>query len=162
MGNKFEEERKELVEQMAKILPLIETERAAYIKAEGGRLAAIIGTGYWNKEIGDFEIFHGRKGDDLALIEDRPKDPYDITIEEMYWITLQYKRIERVGTETYTDFFHMMPEDKKRIGLLARMWHKLMHDTLCTDLEIRELEEGHDAFIDRKLTDPVKVINNRI
>ena len=160
MANKFEEERKELVTQIAELLPLIEIERAAYVKAEGGRLAAIIGTGYWNKEIEDFEIFHGRKGDDLALIEDRVKDPYDITIEEMYWITQQYKKIERVGTETYTNFFNMMPEDKKRIELLSRMWHKITHDTLCTEAEIRELKEGHDAFINGKLTDPVKVIHN--
>ena len=69
MANLFEEKREKLVEQMARILPLIETERQAYIHAEGGRLAAIIGTGYWNKEIEDFEIFHGRKGDDLAETE---------------------------------------------------------------------------------------------
>lgn len=162
MANKFEAERKELVDQMIRVLPLIEEERAAYIKAEGGRLAAIIGTGYWNKEIEDFEIFHGRKGDDLALIEDRVKDPYDITIEEMYWITLQYKKIERVGTETYINFFNMMPEDKKRIELLSRMWHKITHDTLCTEAELKELTEGHDAFIDRKLTDPVQVIHNMV
>ncbi|MBP3875594.1 MAG: hypothetical protein J6E41_07855 [Lachnospiraceae bacterium] len=160
MANKFEEQRRELVAQMTELLPLIETERSAYIKAEAGRLAAIIGTGYWDKEIEDFEIFHGRKGDDLALIEARKKDPYDITIEEMDWITGLYKKIERVGTETYTNFFNMMPEDKKRIGLLSRMWHKLTHDTLCTEAEIAALKEGHDAFINRKLTDPVKVINN--
>lgn len=160
MANRYEEERKELVEQVRRLMPLIETERAAYIRAEGGRLAAIIGTGYWDRSIEDFEIFHGRKGDDLALIEDRVKDPYDITIEEMYWISQQYKRIERVGTETYTSFFRMMPEDKKRMELLSRMWHKLTHDTLCTDEEIRELEEGHDVFINNKLTDPVKVIHN--
>ena len=160
MANLFEEKRQKLVEQIARILPLIETERQAYIHAEGGRLAAIIGTGYWNKEIEDFEIFHGRKGDDLALIEARPKDPYDITIEEMLWITKQYKKIERVGTETYTNFFHMMPEDKKRIELLSRMWHKLTHDTLCTDAEIEDLENGHDAFINMKLAVKVKVIHN--
>ncbi|MBQ9156637.1 MAG: hypothetical protein IJ137_07645 [Eubacterium sp.] len=158
MANKFEEERKELVAQMMELLPLIEVERSAFIKAEAGRLAAIIGTGYWNKEIEDFEIFHGRKGDDLALIEDRKKDPYDITIEEMEWITRQYKKIERCGTETYINFFNMMPEDKERIQLLARMWNKLTHDTLCTDAEICALKEGHDAFIDRKLLDPVVVI----
>lgn len=158
--NKFENENRELTAQITHCLPLIEIERAAYIKAERGRLAAIIGTGYWNKEIEDFEIFHGRKGDDLALIDDRPHDPYGITIEELYWITQQYKKIERVGTETYTLFFNMMPEDKKRIGLLSQMWHKLTHCQLCTEEEIRQLDEGHDGFINDKLTDPVKVINN--
>lgn len=160
MANLFESKREKLVEQMTKILPMIEVERHAYIHAEGGRLAAIIGTGYWDKEVEDFEIFHGRKGDELALIEARTKDPYDITIEEMFWITKQYKKIERVGTETYTNFFNMMPEDKKRIELLSRMWHKLTHDTLCTDAEIEELEKGHDEFINMKLDVKVKVINN--
>ena len=162
MANLFEEKRQKLVEQIARILPLIETERQAYIHAEGGRLAAIIGTGYWNKEIEDFEIFHGRKGDDLALIEARPKDPYDITIEEMLWITKHFFFNDTATTEIYTNFFHMMPEDKKRIELLSRMWHKLTHDTLCTDAEIEELENGHDAFINMKLAVKVKVIHNII
>ena len=35
MANLFEEKREKLVEQMARILPLIETERQAYIHAEG-------------------------------------------------------------------------------------------------------------------------------
>ena len=158
MSNKYEEERKELVAQMKEIMPLIEEERAAFIKAEFGRVQAIIGTGYWNKEIDDFEIFHGRKGDELALIDDRKKDPYDITVEELYWCTLQYKKIERVGTETYINFFNMMPDEKKRFELLARMWHKITHDTLCTEAEIKTLKDGHDDFINKKLTDPVEVV----
>ena len=36
MANLFEEKREKLVEQMARILPLIETERQAYIHAEAG------------------------------------------------------------------------------------------------------------------------------
>ena len=51
MANLFESKREKLVEQMTKILPMIEVERQAYIHAEGGRLAAIIGTGYWDKEV---------------------------------------------------------------------------------------------------------------
>lgn len=158
--NKFEEENRALVAQLQHCLPLIETERAAYIKAEHGRLAAVIGTGYWNREIEDFEIFHGRKGDELALIDDRPHDPYEITIEELYWITQQYKKIERCGTETYTLFFNMMPDEKERIKLLSEMWNKLMHGALCTEEEIRRLDEGHDAFIDEKLTNPVIIKGN--
>ncbi len=158
--NTFEQENRGLIAQIVHCMPLIEIERQAFVKAEQGRLAAIIGTGYWNKEAGDFEIFHGRKGDDLALIDDRPHDAYGITIEEMYWITQQYKRIERVGTETYTLFFNMMPEDKKRVKLLSEMWYKLSHGKLCTDAEIQELDEHHDDFINSKLENPVKVIGN--
>jgi hypothetical protein len=158
--NRFENDNRELAAQIAHCMPLIEIERLAYIEAERGRLAAIIGTGYWNDAIGDYEIFHGRKGDELALIDDRPHDANEITIEELYWITKQYKKIERVGTETYTLFFNMMPRDRERIKLLSGMWHKLSHEELCGEDEIRELDEGHDAFIDYKLTDPVKVISN--
>ena len=158
--NKFESENAELVSQLKELLPLIEIERAAYIKAEHGRLAAIIGTGYWNKEIEDYEIFHGRKGDELALIDDRKHDAYGITVEEMYWITQQYKRIQRCGTDTYTLFFNMIPEERERFKLLSDMWHKLMHGELCTPEEIAELKDGHDEFIEKKLTNPVKVIGN--
>lgn len=158
--NKYETEHRKLTEQIAHCMPLIETERQAFIQAEKGRLSAIIGTGYWSKEIDDFEIFHGRKGDELALIDDRLHDVYAITVEEMYWITQQYKKIERCGTETYTLFFNMMPEDKERFSLLSAIWHKLSHQTPVSDEEIKKLDEGHDAFIDRKLVDTVKVIGN--
>lgn len=158
--NLFENENRALVHQITCCMPLIEIERQAFIRAEQGRLAAIIGTGYWNKEEGDFEIFHGKKGDDLALIDDRPHDAYSITVEELDWITQLYKRIERVGTETYTLFFNMMPEDKKRIKLLSGMWSKLSHGQLCTAEMVKELEDGHDAFIESKLTNPVQVIGN--
>ncbi len=158
--NTYEREHGALVAQVAHCFPLIESERMAFIQAEKGRLSAIIGTGYWNKEIEDFEIFHGRKGDELALIDDRPHDVYAITIEELLWITTLYKKIERVGTETYTLFFHMMPEEKERITLLSDIWHKLSHGELCTEEEIRALDEGHDAFIEKKLINPVKVIGN--
>ena len=72
MANLFEEKRQKLVEQIARILPLIETERQAYIHAEGGRLAAIIGTGYWNKEILHqlFSYDAGRQEADRVIIQD--------------------------------------------------------------------------------------------
>ncbi|MBQ2678276.1 MAG: hypothetical protein IJF96_05180 [Firmicutes bacterium] len=158
MNEEYRENRTKLNEQLTELMPLIEIERSAYIHSEHGRLQAIIGTGYWCKEIDDSEIFHGRKGDDLALIEDRPKDPYDITIEELYWITLQYKHIERCGTDSYLNFFNMLPEDKERMKLLSGMWHKMTHETLCTDQEIKALKEGHEAFLARMTGVPVKVI----
>ena len=154
----FIRSRKALNEQIARLLPLIEEERAAYIETEYGRLQAIIGTGYWDDEMGRNEIFHGKMGDDLRLIEDRPRDPYDITVEELYWITEQRKHIERVGTDSYLKFFNMMPDDKKRIRFIAGLWHKLMHKTPCTEEEIRELEDGHQEFIDRKFRKAVTVI----
>jgi hypothetical protein len=35
-----------------------------------------------------------------------------------------------------------------------------MHGELCTPEEIAELKDGHDEFIEKKLTNPVKVIGN--
>lgn len=152
------DKRKELDAQFTELAPVIEQERCVYIHAEYGRVQAIIGTGYWNKETGQAQIFHGTLGDDLALIEARPKDPFDVTIEELYWITTQYKHIERCGTESYLNFFNMMPEDKARVKLLAEMWHKITHETLCSEEEIQKLKDGHDEFCKRKLTDTVTVI----
>ena len=68
------------------------------------------------------------------------------------------KRLNGLERKPTLIFFNMMPEDKKRIELLSRMWHKLTHDTLCTDAEIEELENGHDDFINMKLEVKVKVI----
>ena len=158
MVHEYMRQREDLDKQIRECMPLIEAERAVYIRAEYGRLQSIIGTGYWDKEAGRSEIFHGRTGDDLALIDDRPKDPYDITVEELEWITRQYKHIERCGTDTYLNFFNMMPEDRERIRLIAGMWRKLTHEELCTEQEVRTLREGHDGFTERKLSDPVKVI----
>ena len=158
MGMEYLEERRTLDQQIRELLPVIEQERSVYIHAEHGRLQSVIRTGYWDREAGESAIFHGRMGDDLALIDDKPKDPYDITVEELYWISEQVKHIERCGTDSYLRFFYMMPEDKDRMKLLAHMWHKLMHGHLCTEAEIRELQDGHEAFVERKLTDPVKVI----
>ncbi|MBQ6622234.1 MAG: hypothetical protein IJH75_05320 [Mogibacterium sp.] len=154
----FMAKREKLNAQLFEFLPLIEIERCAYITAEYGRVQSVIGTGYWDKAAGQNQIFHGRMGDDLALIEDRPKDPYDVTIEELWWITTQYKHIERCGTDTYLNFFNMMPEDKKRIKTIANFWHKLTHETPLTDEEIAELRDGHEPFLDRILSTAVKVI----
>ena len=54
----------------------------------------------------------------------------------------------------------MMPSDRKRFELLAKMHSKLTHEQLCSREETEELLNGHDSFINEKITDPVKVINN--
>lgn len=156
--SEFLKSREKLSGQLPELLPLIEEERCAYIEAEYGRVQAVIGTGYWDDEMGRNDVFHGKMGDELRLIEARPKDPYDITIEELYWITCQHKHIERVGTDSFLKFFNMMPEDRERIHLLAEMWHKLMHGEPCTSAEIAELKYGHEEFLDRKFEEAVKVI----
>ena len=156
--DEFKKSREKLSEQLSVLLPIIEEERCAYIETEYGRVQAIIGTGYWDDEMGRNEIFHGKMGDDLKLIDDKPKDPYDITIEELYWVTQQHKHIERVGTDSFLKFFNMIPEDRKRIKFIATLWYKMMHKTPCSDEEISELKERHEEFLNRKFNEPVKVI----
>lgn len=158
MDREYVKRREMLDRQLTECMPLIEIERSAYIKAEFGRIQSVMGTSYWNQDMDVQEIFHGEAGDELLPIEKQVKDPYDVTIEELDWMPKQYKRIERRGTETYMGFFRMMSEDQERICLLARIWHKLTHETLCADLEIKELKEGHEAFLKRKLYDSVVVI----
>ncbi|MGN0158551.1 MAG: hypothetical protein ACI39W_05355 [Brotaphodocola sp.] len=145
-------------EQIYQLMPVIETERAAYISKEHGRLKAIMGTGYWEEETKSYQIFHGRVGDDLALIDMKIRDPFDITIEELFWITKQVKKVERCGTYSYLAFFNMFPRDLTRIKLLAACWSKLTHMQICTEEEVREVLDGHDAYLNALCEDEVKVI----
>lgn len=145
-------------EQVHQLLPVIELERCAYISKEYGRLKAIMGTGYWDESSKSYQMFHGNAGDDLALIDTQPHDPLDITIEELYQITKRTKKVERCGTYSYLAFFNMFPTDLKRIGLLAVCWQKLTHKMPCSEDELREVLDGHEAYMNSLYEDEVKVI----
>lgn len=145
-------------EQVYQLLPVIELERCAYISKEHGRLKAIMGTGYWEEETKSYQIFHGRVGDDLALIDTKIHDPYDITVEELFWITKQVKKVERCGTFSYLAFFNMFPRDLNRMKLLAVGWRKLTHGKVCSDAEVQEILSGHDIYMNGLHEDDVKVI----
>ena len=131
-------------------LPVIEIERRAIILKDHGRLQAIMGTGYWDAKNEVQLKFHAAPDADPVLIDAWEGDPFDITIDELNWITKVEKRVERVGTVSSLVFFNFYPEDKKRIELLARMWHKLTHNVICGEAEVKALLEGHQAFMDRK------------
>jgi len=143
--------------QAAELMPVIEQERCVFIHAEYGRLQSLIGTAYWDKAAKESRIFRGREGDDLSMLEEDKKDPRDITIEELLWITAQVKCIERCGTNSYMNFFNIMPDDRERLQLLAGLWHRITHEELCTAEEIRALKDGHAEFIQRKLGSTVTV-----
>ena len=68
------------------------------------------------------------------------------------------KRIERLGTVSYMPFFRMMPEDRKRLHLLHTMQEKIYHHYPCLDSEVKELKEGHDAYLAYKNDDGPAVI----
>ncbi len=144
--------------QVKEMLPIIEIERCVFIQKEYGRLKGVMGTGYWDKNAQTSLIFHGEIGDDLALIDTKFYDPYEITIEELYWMTKQVKKVERCGTFSYLNFFNMFPEDQKRIQLLATCYGKLTHGKNCSQEECELVLNGHDAYMDSVLNSGVKVI----
>lgn len=145
-------------EQVHQLLPVIELERCAYISKEHGRLKAIMGTGYWEETSKSYQMFHGNVGDDLALIDTQPHDPFDITIEELYRITKLTKKVERCGTYSYLAFFNMFPNDLKRVELLAVCWKKLTHKTTCNAGEVQAILDGHEAYMKSLHEDDVTVI----
>lgn len=144
--------------QVKMVMPVIEVERSLYIQKEHGRLKGIMGTGYWDRNEQTSLIFHGEVGDDLALIDTRVYDPYDITIEELHWITKQVKRVERCGTFSYLNFFNMFPEDQERIDLLAECWRKLTHGQILTEKELLKVTQGHEDYVNSILNSGVTVI----
>lgn len=149
---------REWEEQVKQLMPVIEMERCWYISKEHGRLKAIMGTGYWDEETKSYQIFHGRIGDDLALIDTKIHDPYDITIEELFWITKQVKKVERCGTYSYLAFFNMYPKDLNRMKLLAGCWRKLTHGIVCAASEAADILDGHEAYLNSFQDEEVKVI----
>ena len=137
-------------------IPLIEEERAAFIKKEHGRLQAVIGIGYWDPETKTEQPFHveipeGKEEEFVA-------DPYELDLGELARLTGLVKRVERIGTVSYLAFFQMFPEDKERIALLYSVWFKLKNKKPCAPEEIKALVEGHEKYMAWKLDDGVKVI----
>ncbi|MEA4923047.1 MAG: hypothetical protein VB031_06720 [Eubacteriaceae bacterium] len=143
-------------EQQEKYLPLIEDERMAFIKKEHGRLRAVIGVEYWDHVTGDSRPFHQyiEEGKETDIVP----DPYEITLAELAMLPKMTKKVERIGTYSYLDFFQMMPEDRERIDLLCRIYEALASGCECSKEDACRLEKGHDEYMKCKGTDPVKVI----
>lgn len=80
---KREELMRELSSQLRTCLPLIEEERQAFIRAEHGRLQAVMGKEYWDREKEAPAFFHGEPTEDAQLESLVERDPYDISLEEL-------------------------------------------------------------------------------
>lgn len=155
---------KRVEEQIRECLPLIELERSAFIRAEYGRLQACMGTEYEDPQTGEQVLFHpvDETDNDIALEGEKVGDPFEITLQELDEMTGWSKRIERLGTVSRMAFFQMMPQDRKRIHLLRRMQDKIYHHYPCLDSEVKELREGHEAYLAFKDNDgPVVIGQNR-
>ncbi|MDO4545118.1 MAG: hypothetical protein Q4C25_03085 [Bacillota bacterium] len=152
---------KELLEQQKDAyLPLIEEERRAFIGKEHGRLQALVGTAYWIEETKESRYFH--KQIEEGRERDLSVDPYEITIEELAMLPTLEKRVERLGTYSYFPLFQMFPQDISRLTLLAKIQRKLEDGRVCTDEEGKQLTEGHEDYLKRKMQDTVKVIKEAL
>ena len=137
-------------------LPLIEAERQAFIKAEHGRLQAVVGMDYWDAKTEETKYFH-MYIEDGREAEVQP-DPYDLSLSELASLPDLVKRVERIGTVSYLAFFNIYPRDTQRLKLLDGLQSRLTHCKPCSGAELAELFDGHDAYLDWKLNDPVRVI----
>jgi len=142
--------------QAAGYLSLIEEERQAFIKKDFGRLQAVIGLDYWDKNTGETHFFHQYFEDGKET--DTVIDPYELDVSELAMLPDLTKRVERIGTYSYLAFYQMFPEDKKRMKLLADVWSSLKDGCICTDDEVKELVDGHAAYLDWKTEDSFEVI----
>ena len=142
--------------QARALLPLMEEERRAFIKAEHGRLAAAIGAEYWNHTDSAAGFFH--RAPDRENAADATPDPYELTFGELAFLSGLEKRVERLNTLSYFSFFQMFPQDRERLALLARMKYRFDAGRACGEEDIRELSGGHAAYMAWKLCEPVKII----
>ena len=155
---KREELMRELSSQLRTCLPLIEEERQTFIRAEHGRLQAVMGKEYWDREKEAPAFFHGEPTEDAQLESLVERDPYAISLEELVQLSEMEKRVERLGYLQLSGVFHMYPEDKERLRLLFHLYRRLTHGNVCGLPEIKQLEEGHDFYIRQKTESAVRVI----
>lgn len=143
--------------QKEKLLPLIMEEKAAFIKAEYGRLQQIMGAEY---SVGDEQrIFHPlpesqrRSGDDRVY-----GDPEELTLEELAMLPHLTHNIPRLGTMTIMPLIRYYPEEISRLRLLADMYQELMVGRACPDTEVRALLTGHSEYLLFKKGEEVRII----
>lgn len=142
--------------QKEELLPLILEEKAAFIKAEYGRLQQIMGAEY---SVGsEPRIFHPlpeskRRGDEQGY-----GDPEELTLEELAMLPHLTHNIPRLGTMTVMPLIRYYPEDISRMRLLADMYQELMVGRTCPDTEVRTLLTGHSEYLLFKKGEEVRII----
>lgn len=145
--------------QIRKCLPLIEIERCSYISAHYGRIESVLGVDYWNPDVEEYRVLW--KYDASAMIDNEHHDeikcigapiqnPYEIDIDTLNKMGYFEKKLEMLGTTSYTPFFSMLGENRERIGLLADSWKRLTRHKLCDSILLERLFEGHYRFIDER------------
>ena len=145
--------------QVQVCLPLLEEERRCFIAAEYGRLLPILGVDYWNAETGEYGVLYkydiGARIDEgqddaLCLVGDVLDDPYGLSLEALSKLGYLEKRLNMLGTVSYTPFYHMNPADRDRLVLLADWQDRLKTMQILSPDEVSTLFQGHQAFMERE------------
>ena len=141
--------------QKKMLLPVIEEEKAAFIRAEYGRLQHIMGAAY--NEGGELHFFHplpeNRRDDDTAY-----GDPEELTLAELAMLPHLVHVVPRLGTESTVPLIQYFPEDKFRMQLLAGMFDRISIGVPCSETGVRILLNGHGEYINFKTGNEVIVI----
>lgn len=144
--------------QIKVCLPLFEEERHCFINAEYGRLLPILGVDYWNAETGEYGILYkydiGARIDEanedaLCLVGDVLDDPYGLSLMALSKLGYLEKRLNMLGTVSYTPFYHMDPKDRERLVLLADCQERLNAVQILAPDELQKIFAGHAVFLDR-------------
>lgn len=138
-----------------KIRALVKEERDFYIREEYGKLQAIMGEEYTSG--GETKVFHPLPP--VGEKEDRPLgNPEELTLTELAILPHLSKDINRFGAISRMSLFYASPEDKRRLELLARIEENLLTGDDIKEEDIRELSDGHEAFLHSREDYEVEVI----
>jgi hypothetical protein len=129
--------------QVTVVLPLIEMERAAYIKIHYGRILGVLGRAYWDEAAGDSRVLRSPRTNEEIT------DPYELDIFALRRLGRIHKRLEMLGTVSITPFFNILAEDRERLDFIAGLAAGLPRLQLCAYEELCRLFSGHDAFVNR-------------
>lgn len=137
------------------LLPLINEEKNAFIKAEYGRLERIMGAEY--TEGGETRVFHplpeSRRNDNSAYGR-----PEELSLAELALLPQLIHKVERLGTVSTMQLIQCYPQDIARLQLLADMYEDIMLGVNCTESEIKALLDGHAEYLFFKQGDQVRII----
>ena len=136
------------------LLELIQEERNAFVRAEYGRLQAVMGSEYTEK--GKRHVFHPlpetQGGERIS------GNPDALNLEELAMLPHLSREIPRLGTMSFMPLFQTSPYEAERLRLLADMQEKLLIGKPCTPEEERLLTKGHADFINFKQDTEVLII----
>lgn len=142
--------------QKTMLLPVMEEEKAAFIRAEYGRLQHIMGAAY--NEGGELRFFHplpeSEKRDDVTVYG----RPEELTLAELAMLPHLVHIVPRLGTESTVPLIQYYPEDKFRMQLLAGLFDRISIGVPCEETDVKILLNGHSEYMSFKSDDHVVVI----